>query len=205
VTEFSDKLAEVSIHLRPAEGAVSLFADALLTDFDHQRPRHTFQATAGYRVGAALPRLGAGGRHAVGVEATWLGPDLYLHHTFKSGFAVKGFPMGSYLGPDSRSVRVEYGYHPAARGWWGEVGLTADDWRGDTWRPGDEDEDGPERLVDGPAELRVRGDLGVHRRLGQGRAGLDVMVGLERVRSFAFEPGDNRLNGAALVRFWHAF
>lgn len=204
VTDFSDKLAQISVRVRSGAGT-SVFGEALFTDFDRRRLRHSFKATAGYRVGAEAASLGTSGRHSLGVEASWLGPDLYLHHQYVSGHTAGGFPLGSYLGPDSRSVRVSWGYHPTARGWWGEVGLTADDARGDTWRPGDEDEDGPERLVDGPDEIRLRGDLAFHGALAGGRGGVDLTLGLERVRSFAFQASDDRLHGAALVRFWHAF
>ena len=205
VAEFSDKIAGVSVRLRPAGGAVSLLAEGVLTDFDHHRPRHTFMGTAGYRLTLELPRLGASGRHAVRAEGSWIGPVVYLHHQFTSGHAAGGFPMGSHLGADSHSVRVSYGYHPAARDWWAEMGISVDDWRGDTWRPGDEGEDQPQRVEDGTDEIRLRGDLSLHKGLLAGRAGVDLTLGLERVRSFAFQAGDDRLNGAARLRFWHAF
>lgn len=206
VSEFSDKLLEFSIRARPASGKLSVFAEMHLNDFDYRRPRHTFLATAGYRVGAELPRLGASERHALAIEASWLGPDVYLHHQFKSGHAARGFPMGSHLGPDSRGVRASYAYRPAAQGWWGEVGVSADDWRGDTWEPTDEQlYDGPERVLDGPDEVRVRGDVNFHGTFSGGRSGVDVTFGLEHARTFAFQLGDDRLNGAARVRFWRLF
>jgi hypothetical protein len=201
---FSDKLAGLGADVRLGPLVVS--ADGALTDFDGTRLKHTFWAAAGYRLALFAPALGQGGRHALRVTGALLGPYMYRHHQFTSGDAVDGYYEGNVLGPDSRGASLSYAYDVASSGWGVGAVLAVDDRNGDIWAGSPPDPGGrPTRIQSRPDEIRVRMQLSWRRALWNGRGGVEVRSGVERVKNWGYHEGERRTNAELMVRIRRVF
>ena len=118
---------------------------------------------------------------------------LYRHDQFTTGFAVDGFSQGSVLGPDGRRVIARYRYDAPASGWAARVTATLESRSVDPYKAG--------RL---PHERRMRARLDLTRWFDQA-SGIELALGVERVRNFAFEADAMQTNRAVLVRLWRSF
>lgn len=196
----SDKTA--ALHLRQRFAGLALFGEVTLTDFDYKRRRHTFVSGAAYRAGVSLPRLGAGGRAGVHLEAARTGPLVYRHNQFITGSAVDGYVQGALAGPDSRALAARVTWDAPASGWSAEARLTGE-WRnGDVWALEDSDLNRLRLVQARPDETRLRGEARLVRSLRDGAGGVEVRAGVERARNFGHEDGAARWNRAGLVRIW---
>ena len=199
----SDKQIGVGARLRTR--GLRLDAEAAFTDFDHQRPDHTFRQAAGYRLAVEAVAVDGAGRHALGLEGVSLGPHVYRHQPFRSGWAVERFPMGWPLDPDSESLSVWHRYRAPASGVEVRTAVALDRRSADGWRPSEFIVDQLVRVDDRPEEWRARATLDARTDLHDGRTTVTLGLGGERVRSFGFVQGADRTNWAFRLAVWRAF
>lgn len=202
----SDKVTGVQFHLTlPSFHRAELFGEVNLTDFDHRRVRTMMSTAAGYRMGFALRRLGASGRHGLVAEGEWLGALMYRHEQFLSGMTVDGFAQGSNLGPDGRRLSVAYDYYAPAAAWGVRIRATYEA-RSIDRHERDRTTLPPifRRAEEFPSEHRYRLQARVLRWLGD-RSGFALGGGLERVSGFEHQFGVERTNFALLLHLWQTF
>lgn len=162
---------------------------------------------SGYLVGLHLPRLDHDGRWDLRVEYRFHPGLLYRHYAFISGYQLNGNTLGDPLGPDGHSVEMTVGHDWAARAlrWNGTLTYERrdDNIYGQTVGIGG----GPNRVFvtqDNPAEHRVRAVADLLYRHGTPLS-ISGAAGLEHVRSFNFQPGDNRTHAMVRVGLRYAF
>jgi len=202
---FSEKLLGFDARfVLPGASGTALFGEIAFTDLGTDRIRDVLTSDTGYRLGVVLPRLGPSQRHSLELEGALTTALLYRHLQFTTGFAVDGFSQGSELGPDGRRLTARYRYDAAAAGW-AVVGAAAVETRSvDPHEPAFNPVKDVFRAGSLPWEGRKRVRLNVTKWLDE-FSGVDVGLGVERVKNFAFEGGANRNNVAVLVRVWRTF
>jgi hypothetical protein len=157
------------------------FHDALRYDADHL-------------FGVELAAIGAGGKHALMLEAQTTGVRSQEHQPRVTGFTSGGRTVGSPLGPDAVSIAVQARLNFD----WGTafpsielVRFSSDSYTFFDYGP-------ILHTARGPAEVRSR--LGARVRLPiRDDAWLDVDTKLEHVDGFSFEPSTRRNNVAISV------
>ena len=191
---FSEKIASFDAEVVLSEvSGIGVFGEIAFTDLSADRLRDFLTTDTGYRLGVQFPRLGRSERHSVELEAALTTLLLYRHDQFTTGFAVDGFSQGSVLGPDGRRVIARYRYDAPASGWAARVTATLESRSVDPYKAG--------RL---PHERRMRARLDLTRWFDQA-SGIELALGVERVRNFAFEADAMQTNRAVLVRLWRSF
>ncbi len=204
--QFSDKMASVEGRVRlPSARGLEAYGELAFTDFDIHHLGQIFRGEAAFLGGLRVPRLGRAQRSSLGVEAQFVAPGMYRHHQFTTGTATDGFLRGSALGPDARSLAAQYGYDDPSAGWSGAVTATLERRSVDPWAARRDSVRDLHRLGNLPDERRARIEVGVSRALDGGVGGVELHLGVERVTSFDYVSGNDRTDGAALIRIWHAF
>ena len=131
---------------------------------------------------------------------------MYRHHQFRSGLATEQMLQGSALGPESRAVRVRYGYHNPGGRVRVEFEGSLEGHGADSW----ETRYNPLRDVykteDLPDQVRTRLQGTFTHWLHQGAGMLLVRSGVERVRNPTYPvAGPPLTNVAVLVQLRWAF
>ena len=129
---------------------------------------------------------------------------LYRHDQFTTGFAVDGFSQGSVLGPDGRRLIARYRYAAPASGWAAVVTATLESRSVDRYEAVYGPDKGIFRAGTLPHERRARARVDLTRWFDQ-VSGIELALGVERVRNFWFEADATQTNGSALVRLWRTF
>lgn len=203
---FSEKLVSLDFRTTlPGEAGAAVYGEVVVTDFDHHRLRDIVSSDGAYLLGLSLPRLGARQRHAVTLEGQWLGPTLYRHHQFRSGLTAERVYLGSELGPSGRGLRLAYAWDDPVGGWRLSFAADLEERSIDVHEVAYTPHKDIERSQDLPDESRRRLSAGMERQVFGGMGGIEVRGSIERIRTFAWVPGDDRTHAAALVRFWRAF
>jgi hypothetical protein len=188
VDRFSEKLVSLDMRARvPAARGLEVHAGMVLTDFDKDRVGDVLDSGGAYHVSVVVPRLGAGGRHSIAFDAVRLGPLVYRHSQFTTGLAVDGVLQGSALGPDARSLGVRYGYHALDPAWRVVASAAWETRRADRYDSRFEPHRDIYKTVDRPDESRLGTAVQFTRGLRDGRLWVEVGLGIEKVRGFAFE------------------
>ena len=202
---FSEKLLGLDARVvLPDISGIELFGEIAFTDFATDRLGDVLTSDTGYRVGVHFPRLGKSERHSVEVEGALTAPLLYRHHQFTTGVAVDGFSQGSVLGPDGRRLIASYRYDAPASRWaalvTGALESRSVDPHETVYNPVKD----IFRAGTLPHEWRARARVDVTRWFDQ-VSGMELALGVERVRNFAFEADASRTNTFALVRVRRTF
>ena len=202
---FSEKMFgfDAEVVLSEVSG-VGLYGEIAFTDFATDRLGDVLTSDAGYRLGVQFPRLGRSERHSVEVEGAVTTSLLYRHHQFTTGWAVDGFSQGSVLGPDARRLAARYRFDAPATGWAAGLGATLESRSVDPHDVVQVPVKDISRAGTLPHEWRARARVDLARWFDQ-VSGIELTLGVERVRNFAFEADATQTNGSALVRLWRTF
>jgi Capsule assembly protein Wzi len=202
-TDFdSDKLLGADARLRvPPLGNVTLYGEFALEDFDPHRLKSIFTEDAAYSGGILIPALVSPSLSArIGYHRTGL--RFYEHHLVMNGIASRRFILGDDLGRDAQGGTVAVQWQ-SLRDW--ELGFegAAEERRDDQYEGSYVNPDLTglvfRRVSTAPPERRIRGMLGVRRSSGNGAYALDVHVGAERIRNFAFIASNSQTHGIMAI------
>lgn len=170
---------------------INVYNEIYFEDFTIEKAFTSLRQDTAILAGVEIPRLDDKGTLSLRVEGRKTSDLMYRHSAWISGWALNGFIMGDPMGAQGESLTIG-------------VTKVLDDFRtrfSGTLSLGRHDGDlygapaGGARfvLVDGPAELRVRGVAGASHRLNA-RFGGTASIGYERVENFNFVSGASENN-----------
>lgn len=190
---FSQKMAVFDIRARfPSLGAMEAYLEGSFDDFDIGGPATGLWQDAGWVLGARWAALDEAGRLGLTLEGQHTGLRFYGHMDFTGGMTLERRLLGSELGPDANGLLARVDLDPGN----GRSLAVEAAWErrsNDRWILVEEDPYRFERTARLPKETRWRMVASVARL--DGDVEIDARAGLERIRSFAFAAGDDRIHG----------
>lgn len=197
--EFSNKMAGIDFHWRmPSWRGFELYGEGDADDFDIRRLRSVLLEDSGYLIGASLACIVDCGRFGVRAEYHQTGIRYYTHTDYP--LSARGIALGDPLGPRAVAGYVTFDGESVHAGY---IAITAafESLSGNQYSSAT---NGPNtrgfhfvRTAGNPAEKRARAVLTWAPEARDGRIGVRVSTGVERVSNFGFIAGNDRTNWLA--------